>query len=250
MTQLIENKPPRPALIATLLRSWPARRLVQSRCISNRNIARLETHLTSAKSIRAHLLIATKRDMRFSRFAERRLADHSFSISPNSPLTFFLLRSIVNHMVKHLTAILDATFGALSDATRRGILAQLALGETSVSDLAAPYDMSLPAVSKHLRVLEDAGLVQRHKDGRVHRCRLAPEPMKGAAEWIAYYRHFWERQFDALEQYLADSQTPAAQKEKQSWQVPLQAPASPSGSSERSRRRAKKSGRRGPNAKG
>ena len=77
-------------------------------------------------------------------------------ISPNPLLTFCLLRSIVNHMVKHSTAALDATFGALSDATRRGILAQLALGETSVSDLAAPYDMSLPAVSKHLRVLAEA----------------------------------------------------------------------------------------------
>jgi len=152
-------------------------------------------------------------------------------------------------MVKHSIGTLDATFGALSDATRRGILAQLALGETSVSDLAAPYDMSLPAVSKHLRVLEGAGLIQRHKDGRVHRCRLAPEPMKGAAEWIASYRQFWERQFDALERYLAQSQAPAQQKEKQSWQAPYQAPVSPSGSSARSRRRAKKCGRRGPNAK-
>jgi DNA-binding transcriptional ArsR family regulator len=155
-------------------------------------------------------------------------------------------------MVNHSHVALDATFGALSDATRRGILAQLALGETSVSDLAAPYDMSLPAVSKHLRVLADAGLIQRHKDGRVHRCRLAPEPMKGAAEWIAYYRQFWERQFDALDQYLAQSQAPAQEKEKQSWQTPRQATAAPvsrSKSSARSRRRAKKSGRRGPNAK-
>jgi DNA-binding transcriptional ArsR family regulator len=152
-------------------------------------------------------------------------------------------------MVKHSTATLDATFGALSDATRRGILAQLALGETSVSDLAAPYDMSLPAVSKHLRVLAEAGLIQRHKDGRVHRCRLAPEPMKGAAEWIAYYRRFWERQFDALDQYLAQSQAPAQQKEKQSWQTQPPVPASRSKSSARSRRRAKKSGPRGPNAK-
>jgi DNA-binding transcriptional ArsR family regulator len=152
-------------------------------------------------------------------------------------------------VVKRSSTALDATFGALSDATRRGILAQLALGETSVSELAAPYDMSLPAVSKHLRVLEGAGLIQRHKDGRVYRCRLAPEPMKGAGEWIAYYRQFWERQFDALEQYLADSQTPAQQKEKQSWQASLQTPVSPSGSSARSRRRAKKSGPRGPNAK-
>lgn len=171
------------------------------------------------------------------------------SFSPNSLLTLFLLRPIVNHMVKHSSAVLDATFGALSDATRRGLLAQLALGETSVGELAAPYHMSLPAVSKHLRVLEGAGLVVRHKDGRVHRCRLAPEPMKGAAEWIAYYRQFWERQFDALEQYLSGSQSPAQQKEKQPWQAPHQAPVSPSKSNARSRRRVKKSGPHGPSAK-
>jgi DNA-binding transcriptional ArsR family regulator len=116
-------------------------------------------------------------------------------------------------MVKHLSLggeggaarALDATFGALSDATRRGILARLALGESSVSELAAPYEMSLPAVSKHLRVLEGAGLVVRHKDGRVHRCRLIAEPMKSAAEWIERYRMFWEEQFDALERYLAET---------------------------------------------
>jgi DNA-binding transcriptional ArsR family regulator len=115
-------------------------------------------------------------------------------------------------MVKHLSfatgggiAALDATFGALSDATRRGILARLARGESSVSELAAPYEMSLPAVSKHLRVLEGAGLVVRHKDGRVHRCRLIAEPMKDAAEWIERYRVFWEEQFDALERYLAET---------------------------------------------
>lgn len=111
-------------------------------------------------------------------------------------------------MVKHWSlaaGALDATFGALSDATRRGILARLARGESSVSELAAPYEMSLPAVSKHLRVLEGAGLVVRHKDGRVHRCRLIAEPMKDAAEWIERYRVFWEEQFDALERYLAET---------------------------------------------
>jgi DNA-binding transcriptional ArsR family regulator len=112
---------------------------------------------------------------------------------------------IVNHMVKYLTPALDATFAALSDATRRGILAQLALGETSVSDLAMPYKMSLPAVSKHLRVLERAKLVERRKHGRVHRCRLVAEPMKGAAEWIERYRKFWEQQFDSLARYLEES---------------------------------------------
>ena len=78
-------------------------------------------------------------------------------------------------------------------------------GESSVSELAAPYRMSLPAVSKHLRVLEDAGLVMRQKDGRVHRCRLAAEPMKDVAEWIGTYRQFWEAQLDSLARYFEDS---------------------------------------------
>jgi len=109
-------------------------------------------------------------------------------------------------MVNYSGAALDSTFAALSDPTRRGILARLARqGETSVSDLAAPYKMSLPAVSKHLRVLEHAGLVARQKDGRVHRCRLRAEPMKDAAAWIEHYRQFWQMQLDSLARYLEDS---------------------------------------------
>ncbi len=87
-------------------------------------------------------------------------------------MTSFLRRLILNHMVNRSNASLDSLFAALSDGTRRGILARLALGETTISELAAPYDMSLPAVSKHLGVLEKAGLIARQKDGRVHRCRL------------------------------------------------------------------------------
>jgi DNA-binding transcriptional ArsR family regulator len=108
-------------------------------------------------------------------------------------------------MVKYSERALDATFAALSDATRRGILARLAQGEASVSDLAAPYDISLPAVSKHLRVLERAKLVARRKEGRVNRCRLVAAPMKDAAEWIERYRQFWEEQFDALARFLKAS---------------------------------------------
>ena len=116
-------------------------------------------------------------------------------------------------MVKHSEPALDATFGALSDSTRRGILARLARGESSVSELAAPYRISLPAVSKHLGVLEGAGLVTRRKDGRVHRCRLVARPMREAADWIDFYRRFWEQQLDALEQFLRDTQG----EEKPSW---------------------------------
>ena len=104
-------------------------------------------------------------------------------------------------MVNYSTP-LDATFGALSDPTRRAILARLAHGEATVSELAEPFDVSLPAVSKHLRVLESAGLLRREIDGRIHHCRLAPQPMKDAASWIEHYRAFWENEFDALAKFL------------------------------------------------
>ncbi|MGA8142679.1 MAG: metalloregulator ArsR/SmtB family transcription factor [Candidatus Acidiferrales bacterium] len=149
-------------------------------------------------------------------------------------------------MVNYSAPALDATFAALSDATRRGILARLALGETSISDLAAPYDISLPAVSKHLRVLERANLVGRRKDGRVHRCRLIADPMKGAADWIEKYRTFWDRQVDSLDRYLDDSQ----KKEKAQWRHRSLEQKTDLRSGERSRRRAKKSSRHGRNAKG
>ena len=104
---------------------------------------------------------------------------------------------------------LDATFGALADPTRRAILARLALGETSVTELARPFAMSLPAVSKHLRVLEQAGLLARARDGRVHRCQIEAAPMRAAADWIARYRGFWEERFDALDRYLKETATEA-----------------------------------------
>ncbi len=105
-------------------------------------------------------------------------------------------------MVNYQDHTLDAVFSALGDPTRRAILAQLADGETSVTALAAPHAMSLPAVSKHLGVLENAGLVSREKTGRVVRCRLEAEVLRDAADWIAEYRRFWEEQLDALADYL------------------------------------------------
>ena len=98
---------------------------------------------------------------------------------------------------------LDQTFAALSDATRRAIVARLAEGEASLSALADPFDMSLTAVSKHVRVLSDAGLVAVEKRGRTRHCRLQAAPLKDAAEWLAFYRRFWEDQFDALARHLA-----------------------------------------------
>jgi DNA-binding transcriptional ArsR family regulator len=97
---------------------------------------------------------------------------------------------------------LDQTFAALGDSTRRAILGRLALGEATVGELARPFRISRPAISKHLRVLEDAGLVRRTRDGRVNRCALDPEPMRAAADWVEQYRAFWEGQLDALARYM------------------------------------------------
>jgi DNA-binding transcriptional ArsR family regulator len=97
---------------------------------------------------------------------------------------------------------LNTTFTALADPTRRAILARLAAGERSVSDLAKPFDMSLPAISKHLKVLERAGLIVRRRDAQRRPCRLQAEPLKEAARWIEDYRHLWEERLDRLEAYL------------------------------------------------
>ena len=97
---------------------------------------------------------------------------------------------------------LDLTFGALADPTRRAILARLAEGEATVGELAGPFAVSRPAVSKHLRVLERAGLVRRTSDGRVSRCTLDATPMQDAAEWVEHYRTFWEGQLDSLSRFL------------------------------------------------
>lgn len=101
---------------------------------------------------------------------------------------------------------LDATFHALADPTRRGILEQLSRGQTRVTDLARPYRISLPAVSKHLRVLEDAGLVIRSRVGREHRIRIDPQPIQRARDWISLYADVWQEQFDALDAYLKEAQ--------------------------------------------
>lgn len=101
---------------------------------------------------------------------------------------------------------LDLTFGALADPTRREMLALLAKGESKVTDLAKQFKVSLPAISKHLKVLERAGLLQRRKDGRVHRLQLKAKPMQEAQEWINTYQAFWENQFDQLEQYLEEQE--------------------------------------------
>ena len=97
---------------------------------------------------------------------------------------------------------LSSTFAALSDPTRRAILARLALGETSVTELARPFEMSMPAVSKHLKVLERAGLIARGREAQWRPCRLEASPLKEAASWIEEYRRFWEASLNRLEDYL------------------------------------------------
>jgi DNA-binding transcriptional ArsR family regulator len=101
---------------------------------------------------------------------------------------------------------LSSTFAALSDPTRRAILARLALGETSVTELAEPFEMSMPAISKHLKVLERAGLIARGREAQWRPCRLEAAPLKEANDWIEEYRRFWEQSFDRLDDYLHELQ--------------------------------------------
>jgi len=140
-------------------------------------------------------------------------------------------------------AVLDQVFWALSDATRRDVLRQLGQGGATVTELAQPHGMSLPGFMKHLRVLEDAGLVTRLKEGRVVRCELAAKPMQEAAMWLAHYEQFWNQRLDALGRYLYH------EEEVNPWpRAPhTTSPASASPGTTASRRR--KSGGRGPNRK-
>lgn len=107
---------------------------------------------------------------------------------------------------------LSLTFSALADPTRRAILARLTNGRTSVTELAAPHDMSLPAISKHLRVLEHSGLITRSREGQVRPCQLKAAPMKQAVDWLERYRQHWEERLDRLEDYLKELQTAAPPK--------------------------------------
>lgn len=102
---------------------------------------------------------------------------------------------------------LSLTFAALADPTRRAILARLAQGESSVTELAAPFAMTLPAVTKHLKVLERAGLVLRSREAQWRPCRLQAAPLQQAADWVLHYRQFWDQKLDQLESYLQEMQT-------------------------------------------
>ena len=107
---------------------------------------------------------------------------------------------------------LDQTFRALADPTRRAILLTLMLRQASISELAKPHRMSLPAVMKHVRVLEDAGLLTQKKSGRSRHCQLAPKPLKDAEDWINQYRVFWQNQFASLDRFLSEEEQGGEQK--------------------------------------
>ncbi|MGH8720764.1 MAG: ArsR/SmtB family transcription factor [Burkholderiales bacterium] len=146
-------------------------------------------------------------------------------------------------MVQYQDAVLDRVFAALSDPTRRHVLESLGQGNLAVSELAAPHGMSLPGFMKHLRVLEEAGLIARTKEGRVVSCELSAAPMREAAAWMQRYEKFWSEKLDALARYLYQ------QEELQTWTQPgsPKSPRSPSSASTPSRRR--KSGAPGPTRK-
>jgi DNA-binding transcriptional ArsR family regulator len=152
-------------------------------------------------------------------------------------------RQILNHMVKYSDDQLDAVFGALADRTRRHILESLSGGELAVSELAAPHDMSLPGFLKHLRVLEQAGLVARTKEGRVVSCELSAEPIRAAADWVSRYEKFWTDQLDSLARYLYQ------QEELQRWNPPAPQKGPSSSSSAATRSPRKKSGAPGRSRK-
>ena len=147
-------------------------------------------------------------------------------------------------MVKYEEPALDRVFAALADPTRRGVLESLAGGSLAVSELAAPSGMSLPGFMKHLRVLENAGLIGRSKEGRVVSCELSAAPMKAASTWMSRYEKFWSDKLDSLARYLYQ------QEELQTWNKPTSRtnsqtnPRSPSSGTTRSRR--KRSGAHGP----
>ena len=115
-----------------------------------------------------------------------------------------------------VTDQLSLTFSALADPTRRAILARLTSGQVSVTELAEPHDMSLPAISKHLRVLERCGLITRSREAQVRPCRLKAEPMKDAVDWLERYRQHWEERLDRLEVYLKELQTAPSPKKPKS----------------------------------
>lgn len=126
----------------------------------------------------------------------------------------YLTYTLYNEKVKYMSDHLSVTFSALADPTRRAILARLTTGEISVTELAEPFKMSMPAISRHLKVLERAGLIERGREAQWRPCRLKATPLKEVAGWVGNYRRFWEQSFDRLDQYLMEMQRKEKEKEK------------------------------------
>ena len=141
--------------------------------------------------------------LRIGRNASRQL---EAALDSRAGLTLKSDFDTVNSMVNQINPELSATFAALSDPTRRAILDRLGKHPYTVSELAEPFPISLPAISKHLRVLERAGLISREREGRTQVCRLRAEPMRRASEWLERYRTFWESRLEALEAHLKGDQ--------------------------------------------
>jgi DNA-binding transcriptional ArsR family regulator len=146
-------------------------------------------------------------------------------------------------MVKYSEKPLDSVFAALADPTRRQVVNTLASGSLPVTELSRPFPMSLPGFMKHLRILEEAGLIKQEKEGRVVSCTLSAGPMRDASEWLARYREFWEQRLDALARFLYH------QEETQAWQTPKPRSDRRSRSSASSTSRRGKSGARSPSRK-
>ena len=150
-------------------------------------------------------------------------------------------------MVNYYQAPLDLTFAALADPTRRAIVQRLASSSATVKELAKPFRISLPAISKHLRILEQAGLLLRTKVGRVHHCRLNASPLQRAQDWFTFHQQFWDNRLDALGTYLSRLPDSPQTKETTSWPTP-QKPTRPHFSSKGcTKPLAKTSSKRGPN---
>ncbi len=153
-------------------------------------------------------------------------------------------------MVKYQEDVLDRTFAALADPTRRALVARLGDRESlSVSELAQPFAMSLPAIMKHLDVLSDAGLIAREKTGRTVACRLTAKPMEQAMDWLNRYQRFWSDNLDRLAAFVEEDPWPPSQASSQLAATPASQPAQASPSSVVSMRRRRKSTPRGPTRK-
>jgi DNA-binding transcriptional ArsR family regulator len=150
--------------------------------------------------------------------ATQELAESLASLLDDKERPQYFTEKLINRLVQYPMVTADplsATFAALADPTRRAILSRLARGETSVTELARPFKISLPAVTKHLKVLQRAGLITQSRQAQWRPCKLEPKPLQDVSVWVEQYRQFWEASFDRLENYLRELQAREAAKEQE-----------------------------------